>query len=867
MTKRLVFSNSSPNDQDGIVPNDVIIMDRFKTNPVLLKEHRWYEDPLGYLTDVRIVDGKYSAIPVFHLETQASREASGMWEKGALKGASIGGGAIWKTNKLTGEYERDKNGFKICEAFYLYEVSLVALPSNPDAIAEDVELHAYFYNDKEEVNKMGPVLSQLSSKYTKKFMEQTAQPAATAGATATETPAAQAAGATTLAANPTGAAAGAIAATQSSAAIDDLPKVIKDAIKSGMSVTFSAQPVSIELGGAPKPKNEPTSTQADRNVGDSDLTPIGLAAKAKLTAGKKYQSSLNKADAAIEKLKAKKDEKDKNDDKSKDEEFATSYAAAKLAAEKATGECMAAEEEYNAAVLAADEEEKEKMNAAAGKTTLSASPESIQKLVNAAVAAANGGTAPKMKTPTQLSAELKLAAAPSFKAKVSENSQGVTFTRLNSPKATDNDKRILERLFHKDKAEMTDLSTHGVVLNSILNDSRLSHIAARTRMVPAASVADMGTMMKAPILEQDKRRGFSLQHIAADLAAGRVQYKDKLSGSMKDMTYLTSTDNALASPALNTIEWLSLAIFELFPTTSWKAAISMFGAAMASANTGFIWANIAANPAVYKGTSPAPAADYVYADQAVSLSLTPYWLQPMLWNPLTMHQLRYDQQSTGWAQAFAVLNTYIDDNMLFQLASNIPANSIISTTGLSGYQVQPQTFPVGGPNSFFWNTAYNGSLNSPVLNDVIALEQVYRNQNFHLEREKAMLILDPIAERYLATDPETKNLLTRFVSADGEELIGYKHTKFDIRSRVAMYDLATKQVKDPNGAMPATAVSLMLGFMPSQIGIGVGMLDVFMVQDPANYGYRMSADLRIGIASLRSNFLGLTGYTFATPNV
>lgn len=869
MQKRLVFSNSTPNDQDGIVSNDTIIMDRYKTNPVLMKEHRWWEDPLGFLTDIRIIDGKYSAIPVFHCETQLSREAAGMWEKGALKGASIGGGAIWKTNKITGEYERDKNGFKICEAFYLYEVSLVALPSNPDAVGENVELRAHFYNDADEVNRMGPVLAKLSSKFTNNIMKKKPGEPGYDPKTDGEPEA------TTLTAEPKPAAAPAVVPgvtvlnSATTNGIDDLPEVIKKAIKSGMSVTFSAQPTPEVLATLPKPSNEPTSKQAGKTNGEAQPDPIGLAAKAKLVASKKYQSSLNKADKAIDALKAKKKAVDDNEDKDKDEELKSAYTAAKLAAETATKECAEMEAEYESACEAADDEEKDKLNAAAGNTHLSADPASIQKMVNAAVHAANGGSTPKQKTPEQLKADLKLAAAPSFKGKVGEASQGVTFTRLNSSKATENDKRILERLFHKDKAEQVDLTTHGVVLNSILNDKRLSHIADRTRMVPAASVEDMGTMMSNPVLDQDKRRGFSLRNIAADLAAGRVQYKDKLSGGMKEMTYLTSTDNALASPALNTIEWLSLAIFELFPTTSWKSPIPMFGASMASANTGFIWANITANPTIYRGTSPAPASDYTYTDTAVSLSLTPYWLQPMLWNPLVMHQYRYDQQSTGWAQAFAVMNAYIDDNLLYQLASNIPAGSIIKTTGLSGYNTAAQSFTAapGTPNEFYWNNTYAGNLLSPVLNDIIQLEQVYRNQNFMLEREAGMLVLDPIGERYLAQDPETKSVLTRFTTSDSEELLGYKHTKFDIRSRVAMYDTATGLIKDPESAMPGTAVSIMIGFIPSQVGIGIGMLDVFMVQDPANYGYRMSADLRIGIAPLRYNFYGLTGYTYATSNV
>jgi hypothetical protein len=49
--------------------------------------------------------------------------------------------------------------------------------------------------------------------------------------------------------------------------------------------------------------------------------------------------------------------------------------------------------------------------------------------------------------------------------------------------------------------------------------------------------------------------------------------------------------------------------------------------------------------------------------------------------------------------------------------------------------------------------------------------------------------------------------------------------------------------------------------------MGLGMLDVFMIQDPTNYGYKMSADLRMGIAPLRADGTGLSLLTYAAGNV
>jgi hypothetical protein len=74
-------------------------------------------------------------------------------------------------------------------------------------------------------------------------------------------------------------------------------------------------------------------------------------------------------------------------------------------------------------------------------------------------------------------------------------------------------------------------------------------------------------------------------------------------------------------------------------------------------------------------------------------------------------------------------------------------------------------------------------------------------------------------------------------------------------------------VKDPAGTIPSTAVSAGVGFIPSQVGIGLGVLDVFMIQDPTNYGYKMSADIRIGIKPLRKDYAGTTLLTYGTPSV
>ena len=108
---------------------------------------------------------------------------------------------------------------------------------------------------------------------------------------------------------------------------------------------------------------------------------------------------------------------------------------------------------------------------------------------------------------------------------------------------------------------------------------------------------------------------------------------------------------------------MTLILFKLFPSEDWKNEIPIFGAEQTGRNLGVVWTNIAADAAIARGTSPAPYADYgPYTDTSVGMKLVPYWLQPTLWTPLSMHQLRYDQMGSGWIQNLAKLNAQIGDD-------------------------------------------------------------------------------------------------------------------------------------------------------------------------------------------------------------
>lgn len=851
MAKRIVFSTATPNDQGGVIPSDVIDFSRFNRNPVVLNEHMWGKDPIGLWTDIKIENGRYSGVPVFHGLTEDSKTKKALYDGGWIRAASIGGQAVWEED-ATGRYKLDADGNRICKKFYLYEISIVTLPSNEDAVQEDaVELHAKIY-EANELENVSRSIETLCSKFnssqmiTKKDFDKLSA----------EEKKAKIAEMKAIIADVDAEEATKVEAKDTLAAISQepgLPKWLKEIISLGGVIKFGSEK-STNDATAPTPKETPESKQqTDKNLPETQPTPIGLKAKA----AEKAKAEMEKAQEAAEKAaNTYKKAKEKADKEGASEEDKNAAESAKADADEAMKACEAAEAAYEKAQKKADkeaekedddeeeEDDKKSKNSAKEKSTNSASM-----------------SKPQLKTSAEIKKDLNLAADPK-PAKV-VGFTGKTFTELHASK-DENDKKLLGRVLTQGGGGK-EIAEYAAVLNSIIADNKLAAIVEKTRIMANVSERQLQSYQRNP----DQRAGLSLKQIAATLNAG---YTDMMGRDnvMRTITALSSTDDALASPALNTIEWLSLAIFKLFPNTSWKNDIPLFSAQVTGKNTGIIWPNIAADPAIYRGTQPNNPADYTYSDDAVSLSLTPYWMQPMLWTPLTMHQLRYDQMGTGWAQAFAKWNSVIDDNLIYTLAAAVPASSILMTSGISGYQTSPQSFTISGatdPNAFVWNPAFTGSLKAPVLNDIIAIEQIYNKQNFDLAQQRSTLVVDPTMEAYMAKDPETKSLLTRWVNSDGGEFTKFKNTIMPQRSRVAIYDPATGQVKDPNGVIPSTAISAALGFLPSQVGMGLGMLDVFMIQDPSAYGYRMSADIRIGINWLRKNQNGGSLLTYAPANV
>ena len=120
-TRRIILSSGRMNRKGYRIPIENISYDDYLANPVMLAEHE-YDQNIGHMTDIRVENGKLSALPVFATTELGQRYAKLYAERG-INAVSIGG---WV--KLNAERTE-------ATSFDLWECSLVSVPADPGAVA------------------------------------------------------------------------------------------------------------------------------------------------------------------------------------------------------------------------------------------------------------------------------------------------------------------------------------------------------------------------------------------------------------------------------------------------------------------------------------------------------------------------------------------------------------------------------------------------------------------------------------------------------------------------------------------------------------------------------------------------------------
>jgi hypothetical protein len=870
------FTNETPNDQQSVIPNEALDFTRYNYNPVILREHDWHAVAIGMMRDIQFDGTNWKGIPDFHGFNEESKLAKQMYDKGYLVSASIGGEMILKTtgefedkfNEETKQYERvpvlfrNEQGLAVASKFIVFEISFPTLPSNYKAVTDEAlkqgiaastqKLSTKCYTI-EEVNNAFSTLTTLSLKLLESNNKNSID-------MAEETEEVK-----TADVKPSKKAAEKLQVKDETSQQPEkdnsnhiiletgksIPAIIADRIKKHgiLGAFFGSEPLYTkpdddDFPQTTKPKGKGDLVQQPQTTGKMSAEAAKKRAEEAVKAVKEAKSKFEEAEEGEEKVKFKKE-----------------YEEACKEAEKFCKEAEEAEEEESA--------KKEADESAKKKAEESAKPEAEAEKKPAEESAKskeNMSAKPIKATRADLEA-MNLASPPDNQAKITALSAGATFTKLQADKKEG--ERILGRIFNGGQKEngMGSATDYAVVLNSIMNDPKYAPIVKQLRCVTSGSDAQMSQQRQYLSANPNSKLGFDVSAIMSRLASGRVA---NLGADGKVMTTL-STASAFSSLDTAAVEWLTLVLFKLFPSEDWKNEIPVFGAEQTGRNLGVIWTNILANAAIYRGTNPAPATNYgPYSDQSVGMTLIPYWQQPTIWQPLSMHQLRYDQMSTGWIQNLANLNAQIGDDLIYTLIAGLLANQptkVIYSGGPTNANTGvPTTFTIpGSGSSFIFNPAFAGTLVKPGMNDIFAIEEQFALQNYNLPRERPVLVGDSTMIRWIKSDPQTQSMLTRWINEQGADIEKISHTLIHSRSRVGAYDPDSATIIDTHATgvqIPVTTRSAGLAFIASQVGIGLGLIDVFMIQDPNNYGYKMSVDLRINARALRQDYTGLCMYTY-----
>lgn len=120
-------------DADGDIVEQNWDLERYMSNPVVLFGHNSKELPIGHAKGVGVVDGKLQATIVFASE-KANPMAERVWQsvqEKTLRAVSVG----FKPREVRKETRNDKDVYVLSDN-ELYEISVVPIPSNPEALSK-----------------------------------------------------------------------------------------------------------------------------------------------------------------------------------------------------------------------------------------------------------------------------------------------------------------------------------------------------------------------------------------------------------------------------------------------------------------------------------------------------------------------------------------------------------------------------------------------------------------------------------------------------------------------------------------------------------------------------------------------------------
>lgn len=134
-------------DADGDIVEQNWDLERYLKNPVVLFGHSSKDLPIGHATNVSVKDGQLQATIVF-ASAKANPMAEQVWQsvqERTLRAVSVG----FKPREVRQEMRNDKDVYVLSDN-ELYEISVVPIPSNPEALTRMKAMATRVRDEKEE---------------------------------------------------------------------------------------------------------------------------------------------------------------------------------------------------------------------------------------------------------------------------------------------------------------------------------------------------------------------------------------------------------------------------------------------------------------------------------------------------------------------------------------------------------------------------------------------------------------------------------------------------------------------------------------------------------------------------------------------
>lgn len=351
------------------------------------------------------------------------------------------------------------------------------------------------------------------------------------------------------------------------------------------------------------------------------------------------------------------------------------------------------------------------------------------------------------------------------------------------------------------------------------------------------------------------------------------KYDGTTADALNRLTAFASGANSInfvqTSADLAKINWLSLFYKQLFPEDKWAERC---GRVSGEDVAGVIWVNSALKPKIYFGDrAPLGINASTYDDTPVGLAMKVFAVENIVWQQANTDLLAYNDVAMGQSEVLRALTNKMHNYYLQKIAEAASVKVAMSGDAFAS------------ANMFPTNPTAAGNLKALTANDLLALQMQFINQGYTMEPAEASLVLPAVFNMQLQQDNKVTSIFNKIGGGVTPNYTEYAGFRTEARNATALYDTSSRKVTDAelycdgktsaNGTVPSytppvlsgTMYDAAIGFIPQEVVIALGRTNLHMIEDPSNYGWRFSMDIRTGAGAGRKDGKGI-GLIVPTKN-